>query len=129
MCASDGRTERGRTREPEGDVLEHRHVAEQRIVLEDEPHTPVARSLPSNVPARRRAQRLAGSGPDFQAGDDAQERSLSRAGWPQQRHQFAIVHIQAHVAQRDEAPEGLGNPLDRDAHRYASRPSADARLA
>ena len=35
--------------QPEGDVLEHAHVPEQRVVLEDEPHVALAHRLVGGV--------------------------------------------------------------------------------
>src|SRR5262245_25531446 len=52
---------------------------------------------------------------DLQAGDDAQQGRLARAGRAQQGQQRAVGHLEAHPVDGQEAAEALGNVLDRDA--------------
>jgi hypothetical protein len=80
----------------EGDVLEHRHVPEQRVVLEDEADLALARPAcrVTSSPWNSTCASLVG---EFQAGDDAQQRGLAGAGGPEQRDQFAGRHVEAHV--------------------------------
>src|SRR5262249_37711234 len=60
--------------EAESDIVEHRHVAEERIVLEDKADTALARIYPEHALAFD--PDVAGIRP-FEAGDDAQERRLA----------------------------------------------------
>ncbi len=53
---------------------------------------------------------------NFEAGDDAQQRGLSRTRWPEQRHQFALLDAQADILQRFERAVGLADVADFDAH-------------
>ncbi len=62
----------------EGHVLEDRHVAEQGVVLEDEAHLPAADVVAGHVLIVEQDRPAAGVGL-FQAGDDPQQRRLSRA--------------------------------------------------
>jgi hypothetical protein len=81
-------------------VVEHRHVAKQRVVLEHETHVALAHMHVGGVLAAE--QDAAGVG-RFQAGDDAQQRGLAAARRAQQRDQFAGVDVQVDVLQRVEA--------------------------
>ena len=69
-----------------GDVVGHRHVAEQRVMLEDEADAPLLNRERARVLAvegeRARGHRL-------QPGDQAEKRGLARAGRPEQRQKFA----------------------------------------
>jgi hypothetical protein len=76
----------GRTLSPKGDVLEHGHVPEERVVLEDKADAAVAGIAMRSVFAIE--ENVAGVG-EFQSGDDAQQRGLAGARRSQQRHQFA----------------------------------------
>ena len=95
--------------QPEGDILEHVHVAEQRIVLEHETHAPLAGALAGDIAAleEQGAGRIGVR--RFETRDDAQQRGFARAGRAQQGQQLAIVDRQADVAQGGEAAEGLGD--------------------
>jgi len=75
------RRARGAAGEPkaEGHVLEHRHVPEQRVVLEHEADSPLAGVLPGGVLGIE--QHLAAVGV-VEPGDDAQQRRLARAEGP-----------------------------------------------
>ena len=65
----------------EGDVLEHRHVAEQRVVLEDEADVALAGMQVGGLGAGEQDVALIGR---FHAGDDAQQRRLAAAGGTEQ---------------------------------------------
>ena len=99
--------------QPERHVLEHRHVTEQGVVLEDESDTPVARAAGGRVLAGQ--QHRSGIAV-VQAGDNPQQRRLARAGRPEQRHELAGGDLQADVVQRDEAAEALRYAADFDTH-------------
>ena len=79
----------------EGHVLEHRHVAEERVVLEDEADAALAGLAHGRVFALE--EDLAAVGV-LEPGDDAQQARLAGAGGPEQRHQLARGHGHAHVA-------------------------------
>jgi hypothetical protein len=70
----------------EGDVVEHGHVAEQRVVLEHEADLALAHMGAGGILAIE--QHLARVGL-FQPGDDAQQRRLAAARRAEQRDQFA----------------------------------------
>ncbi len=97
----------------EGDVLEDAHVAEQRVVLEDEADAAVARAALGRVLAVE--EHVAGVG-ELESGDDAQQRRLARARRPEQRDQLAFLHLEVHRAQRGEGAETLGDAACFDAH-------------
>ena len=66
----------------EGNVFEDGHVAEQRIVLEHEPHLPVARMRIGRILAVKSHRARIRS---LQPGDDPQQRCLSGTGGAEQR--------------------------------------------
>ena len=78
---------RGLHAQAEGDVLEHRHVPEQRVVLEHEADLALARVRRRSRP--RRANRTLPASGVFEARDDAQQRGLAAARRPEQRDQLA----------------------------------------
>ena len=80
----------------EGDVLEHRHVPEQRVVLEHEADLALAHVAVGRVLAVEQHAAAVGR---LQAGDDAQQRGLAAARRPQQRHQLARGERQADIVQ------------------------------
>ncbi len=88
----------------EGHVVEHRHVAEQRVVLEHEADLAVAHVRARGVLAVE--QHLAGVGL-FQPGDDAQQRGLAAARGTEQGDQFAGGEIERDVVERVEGAEAL----------------------
>src|SRR5207249_4749642 len=63
----------------------------------------------------------------LETGDDAEERRLSRPRGSEQRQQISGRDLEAHVVQRDERAERLGDVRDGDAH--ASPPAACRRSA
>ena len=99
--------------QPEGDVLEHRHVAEQRVMLEDETDLALAHADGARVLAVE--QHLAGVR-RLQPGDDAQQRGLARARQTQQRDQLAGLDVQVDIVERNEVAEPLADVFELDAH-------------
>src|SRR2546423_12161625 len=99
--------------EAEGHVLAHCHVAERRVVLEDEAHPALA---------RRRLGTVVAVDPDasrvglLEAGDRAQECGLAAAARAEQGHQGPGRHLERDVLERDEVTEPLGDALYGDAH-------------
>src|SRR5207245_300514 len=94
-------------------VLEHRHVPEQRVVLEHEADLALAHVHVGGVLALEQDAARIGR---LQARDDAQQRGLAAAGRPQQGDQFAGVDAERDVLQRAEVAEILADVADVDAH-------------
>ena len=102
----------------EGDVLEHVHVSEQRVVLEHEADPAVARAARGGVLAVERDRARVGV---LEPGDQAQQGRLARARRAEQRDELAGLDVQRHVAQRGEVAEALPDLADFDAHGFVSR--------
>jgi hypothetical protein len=68
--------------EAEGDILRHRHMTEQRVLLEHKAGFALARR--DRQPVQTVERHLADIG-EFQPAEDAQQRGLARAGRTQQR--------------------------------------------
>src|SRR5262249_18521838 len=75
----------------EGNVLEHRHVTEQGVMLEHESDVALAHRARQRILAVELHLALVRP---FEAGDDAQERRLARARWPEQRQELARAHLE-----------------------------------
>src|SRR3990167_5973869 len=101
----------------EGDVVEHRHVAKQGVVLEHEADVAVAHVMAGNVFAMELD--AAGVG-GFQAGDDTQQAGFAAAGRAEQGHQFAAVDVQVDVVQGTESAEVFADIADFNGHAYSS---------
>ena len=97
----------------ERDVLEHRHVAEQRVMLKHEADMALAGAVRQRVLAVER--NLAGVGP-VQPGDDPQQRGLARARRPEQRQQLAIGDLEVDIVERGKRAEFLHDILDFNRH-------------
>src|ERR1700733_10916337 len=108
--------------EAKGDVVEHGHVRERRVVLEDESDAAILRSGPGHILAGdpdRATVRL------LEAGDDAQQGRLARAARPEQCGQPALGHVERDVVERDKVAEPLGDPVCLDPHcRSFRRPNS-----
>ncbi len=92
--------------EAERDVLEDRHMAEQRIVLEHEADIALLDGLFRGIGIAK--EYLAGGG-HFQARNEPQQRGLARAGWPQQRDQFTRTDIERDIVECGETVEFLAH--------------------
>src|SRR6516165_3164230 len=97
----------------EGDVLEYRHVPEERVVLEDETHAALAGALAGDVVFVHHYGAAIG---DLQPGEDAQQCRLAGAGRAEQRAERARRHVQAQPVQGGELAEALGHAVDADTH-------------
>ena len=97
----------------EGDVLEHAHVAEQRVVLEHEADVTFARALRQRVLAVEGD--FAGIRP-VEAGDDPQQRGLAGAGGAEQREQLAVIDLEVDTVERCKAAELLDEIFDFNGH-------------
>jgi hypothetical protein len=104
-------------REPEGDVLSHRHVLEGGVVLEDEADVAALWRRLRGVAARD--QHLAAVG-CLEACNHSQERRLAAAARAEQRRQRAVAHVERHVVEGNEVAEVLRHAVDDDAHPLAS---------
>src|SRR5690606_35494253 len=100
-------------RQAEADIVEHVHMAEQRIVLEDE----------ADIAFLDRTQRrVAAAEPDaagigtLQSGDQAQQGGLAGAGRAEQGDQFARTDVERHVMQGGIAAELLAYRSDGHIH-------------
>jgi len=78
----------------EGDVVEHAHVAEQRVVLEHETDVAIAHVMAGHVLAMEHDAAVVRG---FQAGDDAQQGGLAAAGRTEQATDVATVQMQVQV--------------------------------
>src|SRR5206468_10249182 len=105
--------------EPEGHVLEHGHVAEERVVLEDEPDVAVLHRGVGHVLVLIQDRTSIGH---LQAGDDAEQRRLSGSGWAEEGDKRPARDLEAHVLERAKTPEALAHLLDGDAH-WVTSPS------
>ena len=106
----------------EGDVLEHRHVAEQRVMLEHEADMALAGAARERILAVEGD--LAGIRP-VEAGDDPQQRGLAGARRPEQRQQLAVADLQIDIVERGELAEFLDDVFDFNRHlEFVLRPDA-----
>ena len=106
--------------EAERDVLEHVHVLEQGVILEDE--ADVAFADGDVVDTLAADEDVPGRG-DFEAGDHAEDGGLAAAAGTEQRHEFAFLDGKADVIDGGGVAEILGDAFQFDAH-AASRPLA-----
>jgi hypothetical protein len=107
----------GADAQAEGDVLEHRHVLEERVVLEHEAHPALLHGGPRGVLL---AEEHRAFGRRFEAGEDAKQRRLAGAGGAEQRQELAGADVEVDAVQRREARELLGDLANLDVHGNAS---------
>ena len=86
----------------EGDVLEHREVREDRVVLEHHGDAALARRQVVDPPAADPDLALARR---LEPGDDAQERGLAAARGAEQHHELLVGDGQVDRMQRGEGAE------------------------
>ena len=96
---------------PVGEVLPHRHVGEDRIILEDEADAAPPHRHAGHVAL---AEKDAAAGRLLHAGDHIHRRRLAAAGRPEQRHELAVGDFEVHRLQRGEVAECLGEVLEVD---------------
>src|SRR5882762_465639 len=106
-----------------GHVLEHRHLPEERVVLEAEAHLALAGSASRGLLAVDEDFTGIGRG---QATDDAQQRGLPAAARTEQRHQLALADLERDPVQGDEAAEALADVAKPDAHGFTQWGPADS---
>ena len=96
----------------EAEVVAHRHVRVERVVLEDHRHVAVARCCSRHVPVADQDAALCCL---LEPGDHAQQRRLPAAGRPDEHHELAGKHGQVDVPDRSGAVrEHLGDALEDD---------------
>src|SRR5208282_1012948 len=98
---------------PESDVFEHRHVAEQRVVLKYETDLALANLDGAGVLAME--QHLARVG-RLEPSDYPEQRGLARTRQPEQRDQLAGFDMQVDIVNRNELAELLGYVSELDTH-------------
>jgi len=99
--------------EPEGDVVEDRHVTEQGIVLENESDV----AFPHGLGGRVLLAKEDGScGRELQPGDEAQQGCLAGAGRAEQGDQLARADVQRHVVECREPVELFSDTDDSNVH-------------
>jgi hypothetical protein len=80
--------------QPVGDVLRHRHVGKERVVLEQQPDIALIGPLPDHGFACDLDDAFVGI---LEAGDEAQRGGLAAAAGPQQRDRLAGGDRERHV--------------------------------
>ncbi len=98
---------------PEGksEVLGHRHVREERVVLEDHPHISLERRIEGDRSALDQDVALGGDG---ESGDARERRRLAGAGRPEQREELARPDRQGDAVDGPHCAEGLDDSLQPD---------------
>jgi len=96
------------------DVLRHRHVREERIVLEHGVDVTAERRLPSYVGSVEHD--AAGTG-FLEAGDHAQHGGLTRSGRPEHREELAPGHLEIDAIDRNNRAERLTQAAQLDPRR------------
>ena len=76
------------------DVLRHRHVAEQRVVLEHQADAALARGDVRDVAPVQRDAAVIDPG---EAGDGAQQGALAAAAGPEQHEELAVADVERDV--------------------------------
>jgi hypothetical protein len=110
----------------EADVLGHRHVAEEGVVLEHHAHVPLAGGDRRDVLAA--VPHLAGVG-RLEPGDDAEEGGLPAAGRAEEGDELTLRDLERDVPEDGVPVEGLREALDLDAHGALASSGAAARRA
>jgi hypothetical protein len=104
------------------DVVEHGHVREQGVGLEDRVDVaPVGRDPDRRAPADLD---LAGARL-VEARDHPQGRRLATARWPEQGEELTRMHLEVDVVDRDQIPETLRDSAQRDVRSLPSLHRAD----
>src|SRR5262245_30316756 len=104
--------------QPEFDVLTDSHMAEDRVVLKDEPGPPLLRRELSDVAIVQKHSPAVWNG---EASDDSQDRALPAAARAQQNEQFLVGHFERDVIDDPLLAEALRDLLQDDRHRLRKR--------
>jgi hypothetical protein len=117
LPGADLRLGPGRPVEPERDVVEHRQVREEGVVLKDDADRP---SLRRHVHAGAREllspQRDGTGRGALEAGDAAERRRFAAPARPQNSKDLAVLHVERHLVHdgRGVGVEPLGQVLNRE---------------
>src|ERR1043165_5553885 len=96
-----------------GDVLKHRHVAKERIVLKDKTYAPLPRAAITDVSSvKLDSPRVC----EFKAGDDPKQCGFTRARWAEQSNKISAQNLKAHVIERSKLTEAFRRSESFDAH-------------
>jgi len=106
MCARRGTLTAALHFQPERDILEHRHVTKQCVLLKNEADLTIADGPQGCVLAIEQHLALVRR---FQTADDAQQSRFAGARGSEQRHQGAGGNIEIDVLDRGIFAELLGN--------------------
>ena len=90
--------------EPVGDVVQHGHVREQGVLLEDGVDLALVGRHPDRVPAADEDLALVWL---LEAGDHPQRRGLAAPGRPQERQELALAHPETDRVNRGQRTEAL----------------------
>ena len=96
------------------DILQHRHVGEQRVGLEHHRHVSLGRRQRGDIGATDHDAPGAGL---LQAGDQPQRAGLAAAGRAQQRHQAGARDGEADLVHRDDRAVTLADRVELDRRR------------
>src|SRR5258706_1684609 len=99
----------------EGDVFENRHMAKQRVMLEDEADLAIAKIGARGVLVVNVDRTTARIG-SFDTGNNPHQRRLVRTRRAEQRHQFAGCNFEVDVLERGKLVEGFIDAVNIDAH-------------
>ena len=95
------------------DVLRHRHMAEQRVVLEHQPHAALAGGDVRDVAAVQRDAAMVDAG---QPGDGAQQGALAAAAGPEQHEKLPVTDVERDVVDHRRAGVPLGDLIQGNGH-------------
>ena len=104
--------------EPEGDVLPHVEVGEERIVLEHHPEPPARRRRAGDVLAVHHDTPLVG---DLEPGEQAERRGLAASARAQQREEVTPRHAEREPVHRGDARESLREAFEDEERALAHR--------
>ena len=93
----------------ERDIVAHRQMRKQRVVLEHHVDRPLMRQHRRDVPAVEQDPALVRR---LEAGEHPQQRGLAAAGRAEQREEFARPDVERQPVHRAKAAELLHHPLD-----------------
>ena len=94
--------------QPEADILAHRHMGEQGIVLENHTEAPGLRRQRIHPPV---IQPYAAPRQGQQSGEAVQRRAFPAAGWPKQGDELPPPDSQGDIAQRVQQAEIPADPV------------------